>query len=341
MRVATRVIPPFVMQASPPTATQSNATQASLSGFSVELWEKISQEMKLPYQFQVYPTLAEMLNAVKTGKADAAIAAISITADREKQFDFSYPMFSSGLRILVRHPKQGSTFLNTVKEIVSPALLQIILIALVMVFIAAHIVWLLERGHHEAMISRHYWPGIFEAAWWAGATLATQADEMPRSLQGRLTAIVWMFTSVVFVAYFTATFTTVLTVQKLQGEIQGLKDLSGRVVATTTGSTAADFLRSKRLKTLELPKIEDAYQALLDKKADAVVFDAPVLTYYSVNQGQGKVLLVGDVFRDENYGIVLPRSSPSRKDINAALLVLKENGNYQEIYDRWFKSNLE
>jgi hypothetical protein len=43
----------------------------------------------------------------------------------------------------------------------------------------------------------------------AAATLSTQADEMPKSPWGRVVALIWMFTSVVFVAYFTAAVTIV------------------------------------------------------------------------------------------------------------------------------------
>jgi polar amino acid transport system substrate-binding protein len=337
LKIATRIIPPFVIQNSSSSASSPKNDRSGMSGFSVELWEKIAKELRRDYQFIPYATLPEMLNAVKNGQANAAIAAISITAEREKQFDFSYPMFSSGLKIMVRHPKLGQSIGSTIGQMFSPALLQIVVLALGMVFFAAHVVWLTERGHRETMISRRYFPGIFEAAWWAGATLATQADQMPRSIGGRITAILWMFTAVVFVAYFTATFTTMLTVQKLQGDIQGLKDLSGRVVATVAGSTSAEFLRDRHVEALEVKGIEEAYTALSDKKVDAVVYDAPILMYYAANAGQGKVILVGDSFRDENYGIALPNNSPIRKPINSALLTLKENGIYQQINDRWFK----
>lgn len=35
-----------------------------------------------------------------------------------------------------------------------------------------------------------YFPGIFEACWWAAPTLATQADQMPRTALARLIAVI-------------------------------------------------------------------------------------------------------------------------------------------------------
>jgi polar amino acid transport system substrate-binding protein len=159
---------------------------------------------------------------------------------------------------------------------------------------------------------------------------------MPKGVIGRILAIIWMFIGVLFVTYFTAAATTSLTVQQLQADINSVSDLPGRVVATTTGSTAATYLKQQKISVLEVPKIEQAYDALETKKAEAVVFDSPVLLFYAANQGQGKVEVVGSVFREENYGIALPNNSPYRKPINNALLKLKENGTYQSLYDKWF-----
>jgi polar amino acid transport system substrate-binding protein len=327
LRVATRLLPPFAME-----------DHGRFTGFSMDLWQKVAAELGKTSNIVVYPTLPEVLSAVQDKKVDLAIAAISITAEREQKLDFSYPMFNSGLQILVRSPKKSGFVPNLLRDLISPVFLQLFAIALGMVVVAAHIIWLLERRHPKSAIAEAYFPGIFEAAWWAAATLATQAEEMPKGPLGRLMAVFWMFIAVVFVAYFTATVTTSMMVQTLQGDIKSLNDLQNRTVATTGGSTAAEFLRAQSIKTLEVDKIELAYDALLKADVDAVVFDAPVLMYYVSHQGKGNVQLIGDMLHEESYGIALANNSPYRKPINSALLKLRENGTYQALYDEWFKS---
>jgi polar amino acid transport system substrate-binding protein len=328
LRVATRLIAPFVMK-----------EEGKLTGFSIELWQKITEQIGQQSSLTVYSTLAQTLSAVEQNKADLAIAAISITAEREQKFDFSYPMFASGLRILIRNPKQSGFVPNLIRDLFSPAILQIIGLAIVMVIVSAHLIWFFERRHPKSSIAEDYFPGIFEAAWWAASTLATQAEEMPRGALGRVMAVLWMFIAVLFVAYFTATVTAGMTAQSIHGNIQSIDDLKGRTIATTAGSTAANFLRRRSFKTLEVDKIEAAYDALLAQKADAVVFDAPVLMYYAAHGGQGRVQLVGEILRDENYGILMQPNSSYRKPINKALLKLKENGTYQSLYRKWFAAN--
>jgi len=87
---------------------------------------------------------------------------------------------------------------------------------------------------------------------------------------------------------------------------------------------------------VEYANVEDAFQALEQAQVDAVVYDAPVLLYYASHQGKNKFQTVGTIFRKESYGIAFPPNSPYRKPTNEALLKLKENGTYDQLYQKWF-----
>jgi polar amino acid transport system substrate-binding protein len=52
--------------------------------------------------------------------------------------------------------------------------------------------------------------------------------------------------------------------------------------------------------------------------------------------GNGKVQVVGSIFRKENYGIAFPPNDALRKPVNEALLKLKETGVYDQLYKKWF-----
>src|SRR5262249_39941979 len=156
-------------------------------------------------------------------------------------FDFTQPMFESGLQIMVRG-RGGGESSNPIKGLIalllSPMMLEWLGVVLLFILVPAHIVWFVERRQEQGIVpTEKYFPGIFHAAWWAAGTLATQADAMPRNPVARVLAVIWMFTGVVFVAYFTAQVTASLTVQQLKGAIHGPDDLPGKRVATTTGST--------------------------------------------------------------------------------------------------------
>jgi polar amino acid transport system substrate-binding protein len=330
LRVATRIIKPFVFE--------ENRT---LTGFSVELWQEISSQLSAKSEFVMKPTVKELLEATRSKEVDLAIAAISITAEREIDWDFSQPMFDAGLQILT--PAQGtqsSLFTSIIAGVFSSAVLPILGLVLLMILIPAHLVWFFERRNSTGMLAhRSYFPGIFEACWWAASTLATQADQMPRAALARIVAVIWMFASVVFIAYFTAAVTSSLTVQQLRGDINGPEDLPGKRVATVKGSTSMDYLGSRNIEAMEFTNVEEALRAMQQGSADAVVYDAPVLLYYASHQGKGKMQVVGNIFRKENYGILFPSNSPYRKPVNEALLKIRENGTYDRLYGKWFGGN--
>jgi len=328
LRISTRIVPPFVLKESD-----------KLTGFSIELWAGISDSLNVKNTYVEKNTVADILQSVQTKETDLGIAAISITSDRDRNFDFSQPIFNAGLQILVRdQADSGSTLLQTLKGFFSPDVLKLFGLVFILVLIPAHLVWFAERHHEENGIvgTKRYFPGIFKTIWWSAATLSTQADEMPKTYVGRSIALLWMFTSVVFIAYFTAQVTASLTVKQLQSSIQGPSDLPGKKVATVTGSTSESYLKGKSIEAQSFIHIEEAFDALNQGKIDAVVYDAPVLLHYAAHDGKGKVQTVGPIFKTEGYGILFPPESPWRKPVNQALLTLKENGTYDKLYAKWF-----
>jgi polar amino acid transport system substrate-binding protein len=78
------------------------------------------------------------------------------------------------------------------------------------------------------------------------------------------------------------------------------------------------------------------FQALLNKRVEAVVLGAPVLLYYATHEGKGRVKLVGPQFDVAPVAFTFQLNSPLRKKVNGALLSLRENGTYQQLYDKWF-----
>jgi len=268
LRVATRIVPPMVIE-----------KNGILSGFSIELWNSIGERLNRETEYVVMSDVSELLDAVGSGRADLGIAAISITSERENRFDFSQPIMNSGLQILVRGTA-ANVESNTLRELMqlffSRTLLIWLGIALLLILIPAHLIFLVERHHRNGIIpSTKYFPGIFHAMFWAAGTLATHADQMPRHWMARIVAVLWMFTGVVFVAFYTAQLTASLTAQQIRGPINSPQDLVGKSVGTTRGSTATVYLNEVKAQVLEFEKVDDLYNALLNQQLDAVVFDSP------------------------------------------------------------------
>jgi ABC-type amino acid transport substrate-binding protein len=327
IKVATKEIEPFVF-----------VDGQEVSGFSVDLWQALATELDIQYEFDIVNTVQEQLDAVEQDKADAAIAAISITADREKIIDFSHRYFESGLGILM-HSGGSTPMLDTFRLAFSPALLRLFVFLVLTIVIADHIIWLIERRRNEEF-PQTYLRGVSEGIWWAAVTVTTvgYGDRTPIGRLGRLFGIFWMFAGLFIIASFTAGVTSQLTLQTLQGTINGPEDLPSKRIVTVAGSTSDEWLEIEGIGHRTVPTIEEAYALLESDTVQAVVYDHPVLLYYALQNEDKGLIVPGEPFNKEDYGIAFPTGSPLREEINRALLVLVENGTYDRIAHKWFGS---
>lgn len=330
LTVVTKEIEPFVFV---------NGDQ--VSGFSIDLWESIAREVSIDYEYVIVETVTEQIDSIANNQADAALAAISITEAREARVDFSHRYYESGLGILT---KLGSTqpVLEGIRIAFSPSLLRLFAFLLVSILIAGHIIWLFERKRNEDFPTA-YLPGVLEGIWWAAVTVTTvgYGDRTPIGKVGRIFGILWMFAGLFIIANFTAGVTSQLTLQSIQGSINGPDDLRGKQIATVSGSTADEWLIAESIRHTAVPTLPEAYALLDAGSVQAVVFDHPVLLYFALQNPDGGYIVPGGPFNREDYGIAFPSDSPLREEVNRALLKLLEDGTYEQIRAKWYGEAVE
>ena len=151
--------------------------------------------------------------------------------------------------------------------------------------------------------------------------------------------MLWGFVAVIFVAYYTATLTANLTVEKFDNQINSPTDLLGKRVCTVAKTTSAAYLATLGVRTDDVPSIDQCYNGIREHRFDAVVLDAPVLQYHVTNEGAGSMTLAGPIFQTEDYGIAFRNGSELRKQADAALLSMREDGTYDLIKQKWFGSD--
>lgn len=311
------------------------------SGFTIDILDAVAKRENWALDYVDVENVADQLTAVTDGRADAAAGAISITAERAQQYDFSQPILNSGLQILVptssgEHSTPG--LVDFLKLLFSKTMLVWLAAALALTVLPAHVIWLVERRHTDGMVSRSYFPGIFQAFAWGLGMLAAAPDDSPRHWATRGLAVLWAFVSIIFVAYYTATLTANLTVEKFDAQISSPADLVGKRVCTVAMTTSAGYLSSVGISATALPMIADCLAAMKQDAYDAVVYDAPVLRFYASQEGKGKVEMAGTIFQNEDYGVAFRNGSELRKQLDEALLSMREDGTYDLIKGKWFGS---
>lgn len=129
-----------------------------------------------------------------------------------------------------------------------------------------------------------------------------------------------------------------IMVAKDNDSIKNFKDLKGKKVAVQIGTTSATEVKKiEGVQAKELNSSADTFIELAAKGVDAVINDRPVNDRYIVESKNANVKVLPDLLTAEDYGIAINKKDGElQTKINAALKKLKENGEYDKIYAKWF-----
>lgn len=322
LRVGVKPIEPFVY-----VAEQGNPT-----GYSIDLWTAIAPQLKAQTQYSVYDTTPELLDALRRGEVDVAIAGISITASREATgLDFSHPTYEAGLQLLVMRP-QRSQISRLLNYLGGGRALQAVGRVLLSSIVVGFLIWLFERRHNPHF---QHGPlaGIGQGIWFAVVTLGTfgYGDVTPVGLPGRIVAGLWMGVSFFILADFISAMTTA---RQQAAPVQSLSDLAGQPIGASQGTTADLFLQTKPVKRVPLADLEASLKALRSSEVVAIVIDRPVAEYLTAQEPD--LVMAGDRLSREHDGIALREGDDLREDINRALLTLQEKEYFEFLCRKWF-----
>jgi len=305
------------------------------TGFSIELLNRVADELDITVEYERFDTFIGMLGAVESGNLDGAIANITITADREEVMDFTQPIFDGGIQVMLKPEDSSAGAL--VQVLFTRQVGMTVLAALALLGVLGMIMWVFERKR-QPYFDRSARDAVFPSFWWALNLVVNGGFEerMPQSRPGRFFAVVLVVSSLFIVSIFVAQITAALTVNAISDNFRGIADLRDKRVGTLAGSTSAEFLIDNVVPRVNFRAPDAMFAAYEDGDLDAVVFDGPILAYYVQSEGADKARLVETIYQPEKYGMALPTGSPNREPINRAILALREDGTYRQLLVKWF-----
>ena len=298
----------------------------SWSGISVDLWREIAKETGIDFEFR-QTNLNGSFAGLAQGWLDISIGPLTITERREEICDFTHAYFASGLAVAVPANRlPGSTrFLNAFFNWnLWSSVLKIAAGLLAIMAVVAAMIWLCERRANPTQFGGgRLGRGFGTALWWSAVTMTTvgYGDVSPKTLKGRVVAVVWMFVSLVLVSTFTATMASNLTTDRLnQGAvIRGLDDLRRIHVGTFADSSSAQYLEANHVDFRTFERVE-LFAALKDGKIQAALYDEPFLRYEIRNQYKGQFTVIPLNLDPQLYAFAIKEGSSLREPINRALL---------------------
>ncbi len=126
--------------------------------------------------------------------------------------------------------------------------------------------------------------------------------------------------------------------------ITGIKDLNGKTIVTTTGTTSVQTLRkNKRADGLTFKEVmgkdhADSFLMLETGRADAFIMDGSILAAnISKSKNPADYKVVGEVLSVEPIACMLRKDDPAfKKAVDDSIVRQIKDGSLANLYDRWF-----
>ncbi|KAK6939205.1 Ionotropic glutamate receptor [Dillenia turbinata] len=298
----------------------------------------------IPYEFVPFgnglenPSYTELVNLITAGVFDAAVGDIAIVTNRTRIVDFTQPYAASGLVVVAPFRRLSSSpwaFLRPFGWGMWAVT------AAFFIFIGI-IIWILEHRINDEFRGPPR-KQLITILWFSFSTLFFAHRENTVSTLGRFVLLIWLFVVLIINSSYTASLTSILTVQQLFSPIKGIETLeeNDEPIGYQVGSFAEHYLRDElgisesRLVALGSP---EAYAKALNdgpKKGGvaAVVDERPYVELFLSSHCTFRI--VGQEFTRSGWGFAFPRDSPIVVDLSTAILALSENGDLQRIHDKW------
>ncbi|KAL5225152.1 hypothetical protein ABZP36_011791 [Zizania latifolia] len=257
------------------------------------------------------PNYDDIINMVATNSLDAAVGDFAIVRNRTKIAEFTQPYIESGLVIVApvkQEPSSAWAFLK-------PFTLQMWCVTGALFIFVGIVVWILEHRTNEEFRGspRRQVITIF---WFSFSTMFFAHRQNTVSALGRFVLIIWLFVVLIINSSYTASLTSILTVQQLATGITGLDSL----VASTLpiGYQAGKFTRNYLIEELNIPESRlvplntiDGYTDALnrgpkDGGVAAIVDEMPYIEIFLSDHCNFRI--VGQEFTKEGWGFVCSSS---------------------------------
>ncbi|XP_055783605.1 glutamate receptor 3-like isoform X3 [Salvelinus fontinalis] len=346
-------------------------------GYCVDLAAEIAKHVGIRYKLSVVAdgkygardpdtkTWNGMVGELVYGRADIAVAPLTITLVREEVIDFSKPFMSLGISIMIKKPQKSKPGVFSFLDPLAYEIWMCIVFAYIGVSVVLFLVsrfspyeWNLDEQDETKDPQTPPDPpndfGIFNSLWFSlGAFMQQGCEISPRSLSGRIVGGVWWFFTLIIISSYTANLAAFLTVERMVSPIESAEDLAKQTeIAYGTldaGSTKEFFRRSKiavyekmwsYMKSAEpsvfVKTTPDGVARVRKSKGKFAFLLESTMNEYIEQRKPCDTMKVGGNLDSKGYGVATPKGSALRTPVNLAVLKLSEQGILDKLKNKWW-----
>ncbi|XP_021824206.1 glutamate receptor 2.8-like isoform X1 [Prunus avium] len=321
-------------------------------GYCIEVFDAVIKALPYPVPYEFYPfanpngrsagSYNDLINQVFLGNYDAAVGDITIRANRSLYVDFTLPFTESGISMVV--PLKGNDGGKNTWVFLKPLTWDLwVTIGCFFIFIG-FVVWFLEHRINEDFRGPpHHQIGT--SFWFAFSTMVFAHREQVVSNLGRFVVIIWCFVVLVLTQSYTASLSSILTIQQLQPIVTDVNLLlkNGDNVGYQEGYFIYGILSKLGFKDDKLRTYNSAEE--LDKLLQngnenggiSAAFDETPYMKLFLATNCLKYTLVEPTFKADGFALVFQKGSLLTRDVSTAITQVQEGDKMKAIEDKWFK----
>ncbi|TNE52671.1 MAG: transporter substrate-binding domain-containing protein [Bacteroidetes bacterium] len=247
-------------------------------GPGIWLWERTAEREQIPYKYVRRP-LDSLLIGLETGSLDLVVSPLSINAKRAENIDFSFPYYVSYSSFVVKQKSSWGKAKSFIAAFFSLNFFKVLLALSVVILLFGLLEWFFERKANQQEFGGGI-KGIWQGFWWSAVTMTTvgYGDKSPKTVGGRIVALIWMFTAIIIISGFTASITSSLTVNTIGSDHSSLDNLKKEKIGTIDNSSTELWLKDNRFQHLKtFDQIDLMLQSVQEEHVEAIAYDFPIL----------------------------------------------------------------
>ncbi len=354
--VATVLSDPYVMK-------KNDIKESLYEGFAIDLIEEVAKIVNFKYTIVVndkYGVIDEngnwsgIIGDVMNGRADLAVADLTINYDREKVVDFSMPFLDLGISILY----VSQSKLNDLFSFLTPYSSYVWWMMLVSGLVVSFIMYLIanispfETANLNSDEGKSDFASLRHCMWFLMASWVQQGcNFMPIAFSTRTIACFWWFFIVIIIECYTANLAAFLTIERMKMPISSIHDLAKSNImygSIQSGSTLEFFhdnsdpfykrMYFKMKKCDEcLPDSTDqgVEKVLKEQGQYAFLMESTSIEYHT--ERNHNLVKIGENLNSISYGIAIKKGSLLRPAITSAIIYLRQNGTLDRLKHKWWK----
>ncbi|KAJ7947053.1 Glutamate receptor [Quillaja saponaria] len=313
------------------------------TGFCIEIFEQALKllEYDLPYEYIPFNgTYNELVHHVYNKTYDAVVGDMTILAERLQYVDFTLPYAESGLSMIVPAKSRESALM-----FMKPFTWEMWVVTGAILIYTMLIVWYLEHKSNPEFDGP--WKNqISTALWFTFSSLFFAHREKINSNLSRVVIVVWLFLVLILTSSYTASLSSMLTVQQLRPnvtDIEWLKRTNSKIGCdgdSFVWTYLEQIIKFKPENVINVTSEYDYTGVFKENLIEAAFLELPYEKVFISKYCKGFTSST-PTNRFGGLGFMFQKGSPVAKDVSKAILQLSENGELKSLEDKWLNPSHE